>query len=51
MSEVDLAKYRPLLKEALVAYRTDLSYAQDIAKQAGNLRLRQEAKEAKSTYS
>ena len=49
MPEADLSKYRPLLKEALLAYRTDPSYAQDMAKQAGNLRTRQEAREAKAS--
>ncbi len=41
---MDLAKYRPLLAESLVAYRTDSSYAEDMAKQARILRSRREAK-------
>lgn len=44
MPDFDFAKYRPLLAEALEAYRTDSSYAEDMAKQAGILRSRTELK-------
>ena len=34
MTEDELAKYGPLLAEALDAYRADSSYAEDMVKQA-----------------
>ena len=44
MTDFNPEKYRPLLAEALEAYRSDSSYAEDMARQAGVLRSRQEAR-------
>jgi triphosphoribosyl-dephospho-CoA synthetase len=43
-AEFDSSKYRLLMVEALEAYRTDSSYAEDMARQAGALLARQEAR-------
>jgi hypothetical protein len=44
MTEIDSSQYRELLEEALEAYRRDSTYAEDMARQAGSVRARLEAK-------
>lgn len=43
----DLAQFRPLLAEALQAFRSDSSYAEDIARQGAILIARQQARKLK----
>jgi len=45
--QLNLDKYRPRVERALLAFRTDTSYAIAMAKQAGTLSSRQAAKEAR----
>jgi hypothetical protein len=51
MGEIAIEKYRPDMAEALVAFGSDPSYAVAIAKQAGTLLSRREAKRAKDVQS
>lgn len=44
MGDTQLDQYKPLLKRAVEAFRTDPAYAIAMAKQAGTLRARKEAK-------
>lgn len=47
MTTPDLSAFSELRETALAAYRTDSSYAEEIARQANVLRSRQEAKKEK----
>ena len=51
MGESIIKKYRPDIEEALVAFGSDPSYAVAIARQAGTLLSRREAKRAKDVQS
>lgn len=47
MSDAPLEKYRPLVSDAIAAFRTDPTYAEDMARQANILRARQSPKREK----